>query len=312
VMHWFRSDRPGQHRGLPEIMPALPLFAQLRRYTLAALQAAESAADFAMFMKTPVAADGMFEDTDEEIKVPGPFDLFPLQRNIVTTLPDGYDIGQTKAEQPVTTHEMFVRTILREIAKCLNMPYNIVSGDFSQGSYSESNLGNQGYFRLLDETRKELEYGELDRLLAAWLWEARSIRTGGIGDFGEPYLPPNVRQALGNITFNACDLPSHSWNWVGHRWANPEQEASADKINLQMGIDSLARIWGRKGQDARKYIASNAKLLHLTEEEYIEKVLLPNLVAHPLPEPPLGTAGSPAKAAKGEPGKIVVDNAKEK
>jgi len=37
VLHWFRRDRPEQHRGIPEITPALPLFAQLRRYTLAVL-----------------------------------------------------------------------------------------------------------------------------------------------------------------------------------------------------------------------------------------------------------------------------------
>jgi len=31
VLHWFRCDRPGQARGVPDILPALPLFAQLRR-----------------------------------------------------------------------------------------------------------------------------------------------------------------------------------------------------------------------------------------------------------------------------------------
>lgn len=34
VIHWFRVDRPGQARGIPDITPALPLFAQLRRFTL--------------------------------------------------------------------------------------------------------------------------------------------------------------------------------------------------------------------------------------------------------------------------------------
>jgi len=29
VIHWFRADRPGQSRGLPDILPALPLFAKL-------------------------------------------------------------------------------------------------------------------------------------------------------------------------------------------------------------------------------------------------------------------------------------------
>ena len=52
VVHWFRADRPGQHRGIPEITPALPLFAQLRRYTLAVLAAAETAADFAAVLFT--------------------------------------------------------------------------------------------------------------------------------------------------------------------------------------------------------------------------------------------------------------------
>ena len=38
VIHLFRCDRAGQARGIPDIMPALPLFAQLRRFTLAVLQ----------------------------------------------------------------------------------------------------------------------------------------------------------------------------------------------------------------------------------------------------------------------------------
>ena len=45
-------------RGLPDILPALPLFAQLRRYTLAVIAAAESAANIAVLMKTNAPAGG--------------------------------------------------------------------------------------------------------------------------------------------------------------------------------------------------------------------------------------------------------------
>ena len=38
MIHYFRCDRPGQIRGVPDITPALPLFAQLRRYTLCAAE----------------------------------------------------------------------------------------------------------------------------------------------------------------------------------------------------------------------------------------------------------------------------------
>ncbi len=58
MVHVYRVERPGQHRGVPEITPALPLFAQLRRFTLAVLAAAEAAADFAGILYTDAPADG--------------------------------------------------------------------------------------------------------------------------------------------------------------------------------------------------------------------------------------------------------------
>ena len=58
VIHWFRADRPGQARGVPDILPALPLFAQLRRFTLAVIAAAETAADFAGILYTDAPAGG--------------------------------------------------------------------------------------------------------------------------------------------------------------------------------------------------------------------------------------------------------------
>jgi capsid protein len=279
VMHWFRSDRAGQHRGIPEIAPALPLFSQLRRFILAALQAMETAADFAMWMKTPTAAAD--DDENSTVTVPNEFDQFPLQRNIVTTLPDGYDIGQTKPEQPGTGADEFVRTVIREIGRVVKAPYRKIAGDSSQANFSSENHGELDWWRGIDEQRKDLEYGQMDRLIAAWIMEARNARIGD-GDYGVPYMPSNVRNALhGCMTGNACDLPSHTYHWQAREWPNPQQEASADETNLRMGTDTYARIWGRKGQDHRKAHASMAKSLGITLKEYQEKVLVPNLLLSP-------------------------------
>ena len=62
VIHYFRPDRPGQHRGVAELTPALPLFAQLRRYTLAVLASAEAAASFAGIIYTDSPAGGEAEE----------------------------------------------------------------------------------------------------------------------------------------------------------------------------------------------------------------------------------------------------------
>ena len=83
VVHYFRADRPGQRRGIPEITPALPLFAMLRRFTLAVLAAAETAADFAAVLYTDAPADGSAADVD-------PMDVIELERRMATTLPAGW------------------------------------------------------------------------------------------------------------------------------------------------------------------------------------------------------------------------------
>ena len=270
VLHWFRQDRPGQHRGLPEMMPALPLFAQLRRYCLATLQAAETAADFAMWMKTQANAEALAGDDGEAVvEVPNPFDQFPLDRNIVTTLPDGYEIGQTKPEQPRTTHEMFVRTILREIARCLNMPYNVIAGDSSDSSYASGRLDHQVYFRTLEDLRKDAEIRILDRLLAEFLRYATDVRLGR-GDFGQPYIPVAVRDAMGPgiLTGNAVDLPSHTWHWVGHEYGNRQQEANATDTSLRNGSTTYAIEYAKKGIDYRKAHMAQAKALGITLEQF--------------------------------------------
>ncbi|MBC8391255.1 MAG: phage portal protein, partial [Deltaproteobacteria bacterium] len=114
VIHWYRSDRPGQHRGVPEITPALPLFAQLRRYTLAVLGAAETAADFAavLFTDAPAirpAASG------------GAMGVVDLEKRLAAVLPGGWKLGQVKAEQPATRYGGFQKEILHEIGRCLNL-----------------------------------------------------------------------------------------------------------------------------------------------------------------------------------------------
>ena len=83
MIHLFRADRPGQRRGLPDILPALPLFAQLRRYTLAVIGAAESAANIAIFMKTTSPAGGEAAEVE-------PMATMELEPNMAVFGPEGW------------------------------------------------------------------------------------------------------------------------------------------------------------------------------------------------------------------------------
>ena len=164
MVHVFRQERPGQHRGVPEITPALPLFAQLRRFTLAVISAAEAAANFAgiLYTDTPPAGEAVAVE---------PMDLIELERNMLLTMPGGWKMSQIEAEQPATTYADFKKQILNEIARCLNMPFNIAAGNSSGYNYASGRLDHQTYYKSIRVDQSFMARKVLDRVLAAWLWE---------------------------------------------------------------------------------------------------------------------------------------------
>jgi len=168
MLHWFRCDRPGQARGVPDILPALPLFAQLRRFTLAVIAAAETAADFAGILYTDAPASGESDAAE-------PFEPIELEKRALVTMPGGWKMSQLQAEQPSTGYAEFKHEILNEIARCLNMPFNVAAGNSSGYNYASGRLDHQTYFKAIRVEQVHLEAVVLDRILAAWLDEAARL-----------------------------------------------------------------------------------------------------------------------------------------
>lgn len=215
VIHWYRTDRPGQVRGVPEITPALPLFAMLRRYTLAVLLAAETAADFAAVLET--AAAPFDDDAPAAADLPE-FDGVDIDRGMMTSLPRGWKMNQFKPEQPVTSYKEFRDAILNEIARCLNMPANKARADSSGYNYASGRLDHNTYYEALDVDRADCEIDVLDRIFGWWLDEALLI-PGYLGEI--PPMPEGI---------------PHRWYWDGHKHADPVKEANATKILHEMGL----------------------------------------------------------------------------
>jgi lambda family phage portal protein len=241
MVHWFRADRPGQSRGVPDITPALPLFAQLRRYTLAVLGAAETAADFAGILYTDSPANGEAESIE-------PMDVIELEKRMLMTMPGGWKMGQIHAEQPATTYGEFKKEILNEIARCLNMPFNIAACNSSGYNYSSGRLDHQTYYKSLRVEQSHLELVVLDRLLAAWLSEAILI---------SDFLPLWMRTA---------GVPEHQWFWDGHEHVDPAKEANAQETRLRNHTTTLADEYARRGQDWETQLRQRAKEVALVRE----------------------------------------------
>jgi lambda family phage portal protein len=241
VIHIFHAIRPGQTRGLPEITPAIPLYAQLRRYTLAVLAAAETAADIAGV----IHSNGNAIDPDDI----EPLDTIDIAKRQLLTMPKGWDISQLKAEQPVTTYEMFKRNIISEIARCLNMPYNVAAGDSSNYNYSSGRLDHKTYYKTVRVERSNWENVALDPLFEKWWAEARLI---------PGYITSSIRSE--EIS------PAHAWRWDGDETIDPLKDANADGVRLSDHTTTLADIYSRQGKDWEEQLRQRAKEVELMDE----------------------------------------------
>ncbi|MDR1291743.1 MAG: phage portal protein, partial [Planctomycetaceae bacterium] len=182
MLHWYRQDRPEQSRGVTELMPSLPLFAQIRRYTLAVIEAAETAANIAAVV-TANGSDArtmdFFKDNEYDSNNPKSIEL---RRNQGLFLPTGWDIHQLDAKQPATNYQMFKREILSEIGRCLQIPTNIILGDSSNYNYASGRLDHQIFYKSIKNEQEHCEKIVLFPLLEMWYREA--VRVGLFKDFG--------------------------------------------------------------------------------------------------------------------------------
>ena len=253
VVHWFRCDRPGQHRGVPDITPALPLFAQLRRYTLAVIDAAESVANWAIIMKTTSPPSGEAAEMEPGVTM-------EVERNMAVFAPEGWEPSQMKAEQPATGYGEFKREILNEIARCLNMPYNIAACNSSNYNYASGRLDHQTYYKNIRVEQDHIEAVVLDRILKAWLAEASM-----------------ALEDLHGVALD--DLLPHQWFWGGHEHVDPAKEANAQETRLRNNTTTLAIEYARQGLDWEEQLRQRAKEVALMKE-----LGLPQQLALPAPK----------------------------
>lgn len=170
VIHWFRRDRPDQRRGISEFVTALNLFGEHRRYGLAVLAAAETAANFSAVLETDAAA---FQDASIDQKgnaapcgwFNNEFKAADIERRLLTTLPHGWKMNQFKSEQPTTSYVEYDESIVKQAARCVLQPLNI-----AQGSSRNHNFASAKLDRLLFTQRCKVDQRDCDIEVCNRIW----------------------------------------------------------------------------------------------------------------------------------------------
>ena len=260
VIHYFTADRPGQIRGIPEITPAIPLAAQMRRLTLATLGAAENAASHAMFMHTDQPLD-----VDGDIETPEAMESFEVDSGMVNVLPEGWKPAQLRSEHPNQTYEGFKKEILAEMGRPVSMPKNIVLGDSSGSNFASAKMDHSGYFHKINVDQTEMVDQVLNRIFDRWLAQASRV---------EGLLPQSLRRREPPV--------QRTWRFPVREHVDPSKEANAAQVRLG-STTNLKVEAGRLGLDWREVMDQR-----LIEQEYADAIGLRSPSAT---QEPAGAAG---------------------
>jgi len=224
VLHLFRADRPGQTRGIPRATPALQTLPIMRRQELATLYSAETAANFAMYLKSNSPA---LDPTAS----PADFAEIEIARNMLTTLPAGWEIGQVEPKQPGPLYEMFQRQALQSFSRCTNMPYTLAAGTGKDANFSSFKGDMKNVWE--PEVKCEQSRVEFSIIEPVFQWFLESaIYTPGLLD--------------GLPQFGECD---HKWHWPPLPELDALDAANAASVRLSTGQSTPTEEHARRGQD---------------------------------------------------------------
>lgn len=241
IIHLFLVERPGQHRGVPEMTSSLTTFAMVRGFASATLLAARRAAGHTGILKTQTAPEEF---------VPGePWESMPLPEDAITTLPEGYALEQMKAEHPITGFNEFTQGMLAMSARPVSMSRNIVTGDSSGYNFSSSRLDRAIYYKAINIDQVDLEVECTDRVFDTWWLEYRDVAEN---------LPDDVRE---------LESIPHESHWDQPVDMDPQKTASARQTNLITGMTCFQTEFAADGLDAETEHRKQAESLGITYEE---------------------------------------------
>jgi lambda family phage portal protein len=241
VVHWFKQRRPGQRRGVPEIVASMEALAHLHRFSKATILAAEKAAMLSVLLKTDLPPDGNFNPPEE-------WEEMELALDMMMTLPAGAEPYQMKAEHPAQSHSEFVRRKLTDIGRPLGVPYIVHAGDSSMSNYSSARLDMLLFKQPVNCVRESCRRRVLERMFGAWLNEAVMV----------PGLLPSL---------SAIDRLPHRWNWPSIGYVDPLKEAQADSERIKNGTATRTGILAANGEDYEEILQTKAREAEL-EAEY--------------------------------------------
>lgn len=268
VLHLFEAERPGQRRGIPVIAPIIESLKQLSQYTSAELAAAVITSMYTVFITTPADDEGGSpfdgvgmddDDLDVADNVPGASgDEIKLGQGAIMRTDPGEDVKFADPTRPNPNYEAFVRAMLKQMAAALELPYEILTKQFTS-SYSASRGALLEAWKMYRMRRAWLSKSFCQPIYEEWFVEA--VLKGRIeapGIFDDPAIFAAYTRA--------------EWHGPSQGLLDPTKEVDAAVTRIENNMSTAERetaelnggSWEQNVQQ-RAYEKSRLKELGLTE-----------------------------------------------
>ncbi len=230
IIHVYRVDRPGQIRGVPWGAPIIIKTKDLDDYDQAELVRHKIAACFAGFVRDTESVDAASENTIISDK---------FEPGILEILPPGKDITFSSPPQ-VQGYADYVNANLRAVAVGFGIPYEVLTGDYSQVNFSSSRMGWLEFQRNIEQWQWQLLIPRVcDRV---WQW------------FNEAAI----------ITGKIPEAVPASWTAPRREMIDPSKEVAAIREQVRAGFMTLSeaiRMFGFDPQEHFAQLAQDAQIL---------------------------------------------------
>jgi lambda family phage portal protein len=178
VIHIYRVDRPGQIRGVPWLASAIARLKDFDDYEDAELMQQKVAACFSAFVTDMDGATSALgeEGTDDDGQP-----IEQLEPGHIEYLPPGKTV--TFATPPRVQDGAFTTRALRRIAVSLGVPYEELSGDYSQVNFSSARMARLAHWQNVSEWREHMLIPQLCG--GVWRWAMELV----VGMYGGQAVP---------------------------------------------------------------------------------------------------------------------------
>ena len=302
VLHIMEQQRPGQSRGISQLVGALKEMRITKRFRDITLQNAVVNASFAAAIESELPTAAVFEslgggDVGSNVVNYATQFLGAIQqfagnaRNMsidgvrIPHLMPGTKLNMLPMGHPGGIGSEFEASLLRYIAANLDVSYEELSKDYAKANYSSARAGMLGTWKAMQSRKRTVADRFASTVYRLWFEEAVNL---GDLETMKTAKAPNIYDRLMMDAYTGCE-------WIGAARGQIDElkETQASILRLKNGLGTYEEELGKQGRDWRTVFAQVKR----------EKELMKKLGIEPQEANAINAAsGTPSEAGDGSSG----------